>query len=791
LNKTEPNISIDRHHSTRVPIRLFYRRFLFLSSLIIFIFLIAGSIAYRIQAQFDKKEELIQNQGAVELVAKFAEHDFDTIIADLLFLAIDDTVSNFLQRENNTNPIEQIEHVKNQFINLASTRRLYDQIRLLDPSGHEVIRVNYENGSAKALSPGQLQNKSNRYYFSSSAKLAMGEVYISPTDLNIENGKIEIPHKPMIRFGTPLYDTSGEFRGVIILNYLAKVLIDQFKKQMELAPGTGFLVNGGGYFLSSPVAADEWAFMLGGNANFNQKFPEAWQSIKEFDAGIIDTSEGRFTYSTTHPYTHAPNASEESRQRRDWKIITASYPRTGNFSLIFSDMLKFYPLALLLPVCILIAWYFSRESVGKLMAEKKLVLTNLSLEKEVDNRTANLKAAMEEAKQANQHKSDFLASMSHELRTPLNAVLGFAQMLQLNPKTPLTPSQSVHVNCIVEGGEHLLELVNDILDLAKIEADQVSLTLTDINIVEAVSDCVKLISPLGEPRGLTMTNKLITQRLPMVRSDLTRFRQALLNLLSNAVKFNKDGGSVTIDAHETDDHFLRILVTDTGTGIAKESYPDVFQIFNRLDIDPLVSKEGTGIGLPVTKMLVERMSGRVGFESKKGIGSTFWIELPLTSNQDILIWDDDLRIGIKAIDKDHQILISLMNSIFYYTSNLNDLTQTIGELIDFTRYHFTREEAIMEVCNFPEIEKYRHQNQSLSTQVSKLEDNWREQQNPKILDTLRKLLSDWLVDHIQNSNANVAQYSNGKEKDILRALECLEQAKWVSPISKYSTSTRT
>ncbi|MBT4934073.1 MAG: hypothetical protein HOL66_16710 [Rhodospirillaceae bacterium] len=626
MNNTEPVISTGRHHSAGVPVRLFLRRFVVLTFIILLVFLLAGTIAFRIQNQLHKKEELIQNQNAVELATKLAVHDFDTVIADLSFLAIDDSLSGYLHNEKRTNRFNEI---SNEFINLANTRRLYDQIRLLDSSGNELIRVNYENGNARAIPKNKLQNKSNRYYFSLSAKLAKGEIYISPTDLNMENGRIEKPHKPVIRFGTPLYNTSGKFRGVIVLNYLAKIFIDQFKKQMELAPGAGFLVNSNGFYLSSPTLADEWAFMFGGKANFSNKHPEVWKSIKETDSGIIDTSEGRFVYSTTHPYAYAPNASKESRQMRDWKIITASYARTGDLFMIASDLLKFYPLALLLPVCIIIAWYFSRASVGKLIAERNLVLTNLSLEKEVNSRTANLKTALQEAEQANLHKSNFLASMSHELRTPLNAVLGFAQMLQLDPKAPLSESQKVHVNCIVEGGEHLLELVNDILDLATIEADQVSLTFNDVNVVEVTVDCVRLISPLGEAREIKITNKINNRLLPLVRCDMTRLRQTFLNLLSNAIKFNKDGGSVTIDAHETDDQYLRILVTDTGTGIARKNYPDVFQIFNRLGLDPMISKEGTGIGLPVTKMLVERMSGRVGFDSEEGIGSTFWIELPL------------------------------------------------------------------------------------------------------------------------------------------------------------------
>jgi PAS domain S-box-containing protein len=249
----------------------------------------------------------------------------------------------------------------------------------------------------------------------------------------------------------------------------------------------------------------------------------------------------------------------------------------------------------------------------------------------------DLQNALVDAEQANQSKSAFLASMSHELRTPLNAVLGFAQMMQLDNRDPLSPDQKKHAESIVEGGNHLLELVNEILDLARVEADQIELSLSKVDVKEVVADCVNLIFPLGEPRGIKIVDQFSKEPSALLLTDQTRLKQALINLLSNAVKFNKDDGTVTIDGKEVVPGFLRISVTDTGKGIPKDDYSSIFDLFHRLDADPMIATEGTGIGLTVTKLLVERMAGRIGFESELGVGSTFWIDLPLASNEDVLI----------------------------------------------------------------------------------------------------------------------------------------------------------
>ena len=382
---------------------------------------------------------------------------------------------------------------------------------------------------------------------------------------------------------------------------------------------------------------------------------------------------------------------------------------------------------------------------------------------------AQLLEAKDVAEKANAAKSEFLASMSHELRTPLNAVLGFAQMLQINPKAPLAPIQEDHVQNILDGGNHLLELVNDILDLAKIEANQLDLSVQEINVREILSDCISLTVPLGAAREIKFINQFSNGSTIHLRADPLRLKQILLNLLSNAAKFNKEGGTVSVNGQETKEGFLSISVTDSGSGIDEKDHPDIFKMFHRINADPLIAREGTGIGLAVSKLLVERMAGRIGFKSEKDVGSTFWIELPLASNKDVMIWTDDLSIGIDALDKDHQFIITLLNRITHGVIDAEELNEDVAELVDYTGYHFRREEVVMEACGYQDLKHHREAHVALALKISDLSANWFQDRTPYHLHQLRNLL----FDHIIDVDMQMARCAKGKKQEIRKALAAL------------------
>jgi PAS domain S-box-containing protein len=237
-----------------------------------------------------------------------------------------------------------------------------------------------------------------------------------------------------------------------------------------------------------------------------------------------------------------------------------------------------------------------------------------------------LRIARLEAERANRAKSAFLSNMSHDLRTPLNAILGFAQLLDLDD---LPADRRESVAQILRGGTHLLSLINEVLDIARIEAGQLSLSMEPVRALESVELASELVRPLAAQRGIS----LIVNRVPgaevVVLADPQRLNQILLNLLSNAVKYNREGGTVRIGFDAVDDARVRLTVTDTGEGIAPPKLALLFQPFERLGAERS-GVEGTGLGLAISRGLAEAMGGAVGVRSEVGRGSTFWVELAIT-----------------------------------------------------------------------------------------------------------------------------------------------------------------
>jgi PAS domain S-box-containing protein len=279
----------------------------------------------------------------------------------------------------------------------------------------------------------------------------------------------------------------------------------------------------------------------------------------------------------------------------------------------------------------------TRDRSPRILHTKKIPIVDsqglpqylLGISEDITERRANEESARLsrlEAERANRAKSEFLSRMSHDLRTPLNAILGFAQILELDAHTP---EEADSVRQILNGGQHLLDLINEVLDIASIEAGRLSLSPEPVSVEEIVRQVLDLLRPLADARGISLGYQIEGGDLAYVRADRQRLKQILLNLAGNAVKYNRQQGSVRITSVAGPDGRVRARVTDSGPGISAEKMKLLFQPFERLGADR-TGVEGTGLGLAVSKGLAGAMGGSLGVESTEGVGTTFWIDIPAT-----------------------------------------------------------------------------------------------------------------------------------------------------------------
>ena len=263
-------------------------------------------------------------------------------------------------------------------------------------------------------------------------------------------------------------------------------------------------------------------------------------------------------------------------------------------------------------------------------AEEAIREVNVSLERRVAERTAELALARDRAEGADRTKSAFLATMSHELRTPLNSIIGFTGLLLRGLAGPLNAEQTKQLRMVKDSGQHLLALINDVLDISKIEAGQIEIANAPFDLPESIQKVVQTVTPLANKKQLPLIAQ-IAPDVSRITSDRQRVEQILLNLLSNAIKFTEQG-EVTLTAEIVPGmprSALRISVADTGLGIKRENLDKLFQPFRQLDTGLTRQHEGTGLGLAICKRLVERLGGTITVESEWGKGSTFQCTLPI------------------------------------------------------------------------------------------------------------------------------------------------------------------
>ncbi|MEH2072912.1 MAG: ATP-binding protein [Nostoc sp.] len=362
---------------SRILIRHFLTIFLPLSA---FVGSVLGTIYYQ-QVQTEKVVLKTNELGKVDLQKKVISGDFHSAVSDLIVISKENELQKILEGVD-----AEKQALSRELLSFSQYKKLYDQIRFLDGSGKEVVRVNFKKGEPVIVPEEKLQVQAKRYWFNDTLRLNEGEVFVSPLDLNIDQGKIEQPFKPMIRFGTPVFDRRGQKRGIVVLNYFGAKLLDNFNQAFANVPSQGMLLNSDGYWLKGAKSEDEWGFMFPDRKNrtFGKAFPQAWQQISQKESGQFLTAEGMFTFTTVYPLLEgqksstgagqafAPSQNQTDTKSYYWKIVSWVSPEmlTTKSNRFLSQLLLLY--AGLVGLIGIGSWLLARASVNRQMAQLEL-----------------------------------------------------------------------------------------------------------------------------------------------------------------------------------------------------------------------------------------------------------------------------------------------------------------------------------------------------------------------------------------------------------------------------------
>lgn len=549
------------------------------------------------------------------------EEIFRAISTDLHFL------SNIPELQNVEVVKKSTPHIEEIFLEFSRAKQIYAQVRFLDTTGKEIIRIDSKNNTSIVISKNELQNKKGRYYFEDALTLPKGEIYVSPFDLNIEKGEIEKPLNPMIRFAEPIYNKLGIKQGVVVLNYRGTNLINKIKEKREKRNNIKtFLVNSDSYFLIGPSPTDEWGFMFDTryHKNMQSNFPAAWKSIAHSTNGLFNNKKGFFIYQTVYPMaqkhhssTGAKNAYEKSVKNIDsahyyWKII--SYLPNEKFEEIqIQRYVKFY-----------VIFFFLSLLLTHLLVS--LIEKNIKAKKELRNSFLLLEDKNEKLRKSNETKNTFFSIIAHDLRNPIQVVMGYTGMLIENYHNMTIDEIKTYFKDIEAATSKLLRLLENLLNWSRSQTENIPMKPV-YQPIEPVIESACQPTHMGLKEKKIKLNIKIPPKLSAF-FDKNLIMTIIRNLVTNAIKFTPEGGIITIIAQPLGDKEVLIKVEDTGVGMSNEECKKLFQVDKKFSKSGTKGETGTGLGLILSKEFIDKSGGTIQVESNQGEGSSFIITLP-------------------------------------------------------------------------------------------------------------------------------------------------------------------
>ncbi len=596
-----------------------------------------------------------------------------------------------------------------EFLWFSKIKKIYDQVRFLDDQGMEILRVNFNDDAPSVVPREQLQPKASRYYFKDAFQLEEGEVFVSPFDLNIEHGALEIPIKPMIRFATPVFDSSGRKRGIVLLNYLGADLLKTLEATADHMTGKVILLNSDGYYLRSPNSDDEWGFMYESKKDktFAKTHPEVWQKLSKAESGQFAEADGIYSFTTIRPISEAqvsstgsgmpflPSEKPVKGMQYYWKLV--SYIPSGSLQYGDSHRLRsiLFIYAAMLVLCAFGSGFVAYASSKRRQAEKGVRQHRDFLEHLVEQRTAELKSVNQQLqndidkriqieaqlRQAQKMESvgRLAGGVAHDYNNALSVIIGFTEMAidDVDPQGPLRSK----LDEILNAAGSATEITRQLLAFAsKQEIVPKPLSLNHI-----VTNMLKMLRRLiGEDIELTWVP---AQDLWTVKVDPSQVNQILANLCVNARDAIKGVGKITIETKNTcyneacgENHagftpgeYVMLSVRDDGCGIEKEIIDKIFEPF----FTTKTMDKGTGLGLATVYGIVKQNKGFIDVDSKSGAGTAINVYLPRHMGEII----EDQEIETKSPPKGNGETILLVEDDLSILNLTRQLLSGLGYIV--------------------------------------------------------------------------------------------------------------
>jgi len=637
---------------------------------------------------------------AVALKANTVQNVLRTCKSDILFLS---KLYN-LKRLINAKVPQDIEGYKTalqeDFLYFSEDKHIYYQIRYIDESGQEVVRVDSDSKGSYVVANEKLQDKKNRYYFKDSMGAPKGGVFISPLDLNIERGKIENrgtkespSYVPVIRYGTPIFDNANRPKGIVITNIYADCFLRDIESAMDNSVKT-ILINSDGYYLFHPDKHKEWGFMFSNNQTIQSDYNDSAQALlsgkanqlfknREYvltyepiylaedyfwviasiaDKEHIFQGANKLAYRTLYamlvalglivllcfliirailnPLAALYNGVKKIKEKElDYKIDLNSKDEFGEVAEAFNNMgaelKKFYG-----------SLDEKVKERTREVEEKAAKLREVNVAKTLLNYEIEAKNA--ELQKLDRLKSDFVSTVSHELRTPLSITKEGISLVLDNIAGEINEKQQKILTTAKDNIDRLARIINDLLDISKIESQKVDLRRDLVNISDIIEHVKTLFKEKAKAKDVTIKLNLFSDKIE-VYADADKMIQVFTNLVANAMKFTEKG-CIEISAKDKKD-YIECSVRDTGKGISEEDLPKVFDKFQQFGRVAGPGDKGTGLGLSIVKGIVQMHGGDIRVDSKLDAGTEFTFAIPKYSSD--YIFKEYADAGMKKADSNN------------------------------------------------------------------------------------------------------------------------------------------